>query len=120
MGTGTVAPHENCEVRLVLAGSKPLAAIEMEKDHSSYALARCMASTGALILHQLEGEVIIVKPNNRELLGEYIFLLENGIAEYGSIEYTRRMGRMFGYTEADVEAFIKEDISCDCDKCTGK
>jgi len=117
---GQVAPHENCEVRLVLAGSKPLAAIEMEKDHSSYALARCMASTGALILHQLEGEVVIVKPNNRELLGEYIYLLENGVQEYGVIEYNRLMGRIFGYTEEDIEAFIKEDISCDCGKCTGR
>ena len=116
---GTIAPHENNEVRLVLSGSKPLAAIEMDKDHSGYAMAINLANTGALAMEHFKGEVLITLPKNRTLLGEYLELLHFGVAEHGIKQYTRLMGRIFGYTEEDTEAFIAADIQCDCAKCTG-
>ena len=116
---GVVAPHESCEVRLVLGGHKPLAAIEKAKDAIGYALAIALAGTGALKLVQLTGEVIVVKPNKYHLIEEYLWLLTCGVAEHGLKEYHRRIGRLFGYTEEDIEAFIKADIHCDCHKCKG-
>lgn len=43
MNKGKVAPHINCEVRLVLAGLKPLGTIERNKDVHGYAIAIALA-----------------------------------------------------------------------------
>lgn len=123
---GKVAPHQNNEVRLVLGGFKPLATIEKDKEPIGYALAIALASTGVLSKHIVKsvdcpnGEVVITKPCNRPLIGIYIDLLENGIKNYGIKEYHRRMGRLFGYTEDDINTFIEADIHCECSKCRGK
>ena len=114
-----IAPHEFCEVRLVLGGHKPLAAIEKAKDAIGYALAISMSGTGALALSQEFGEVIIVKPCNTKLIAQYYWLLAEGVKELGLKEYHRSMGRLFGYTEEDINTFIKSDIHCDCHKCKG-
>ena len=123
MSNGKVAPHRNCEVRLVLAGTKPLATIEKSKDPYGYSMA--IACGGAGMLHYKVtptkdspmGEVVISKSNN--LINDYYWLLKYGVQQYGIKEYHRRMGRLFGYTEADVEAFIESEIHCDCTKCRG-
>lgn len=118
---GKVAPHLNCEVRLVLGGHKPLASIELAKDSIGYALAISLHSTGALLLDQVQdGEVIIVKPSNIHLLFEYKALLCSGVSDYGLKEYHRKMGRLYGYREEDIEAFITSEINCNCNKCTGR
>lgn len=114
-----VAPHENNEVRLVLGGHKPIAAIEKAKQPIGYALALSLGATGALHVYQRDGEVLITKPNNALLINEYMFLLLYGVQEYGIKEYHRRMGKMFGYSEQDIEYFIKAEIHCNCEKCTG-
>ena len=118
---GEVAPHENCEVRLVLGGNKPLAAIEKSKDPYGYALAIAMAGTGALaVLLIAPGEAIVTKPKQEHLIGQYVCLLEYGVGMFGIKEYHRRMGKIFGYTAEDIEEFIKAEIKCDCTKCTGR
>ena len=118
---GKVAPHENCEVRLVLGGYKPLAAIEKSKDPYGYALAIAMAGTGALTMQIVEaGEVLITKPNNKAWIEHYLWLLSYGVKRLGIKEYHRRMGKIFGYTDEDIETFIKAEIHCDCTKCTGR
>ena len=123
---GKVAPHQNNEVRLVLGGFKPLATIEKDKDPIGYALAIALSGTGALakrIIKSVDcpnGEVIITKPCNRPLIDVYIELMAHGVRVYGIKEYHRRMGRLFGYTEDDINVFIKTDIHCECSKCKGK
>ena len=123
---GKVAPHQNNEVRLVLGGFKPLATIEKDKEPIGYALAIALASTGVLskqIVKSVDcpnGEVVITKPCNRPLIGIYMDLLENGVKNYGIKEYHRRMGRLFGYTEDDIEEFINAEIECCCTKCKGE
>lgn len=117
---GKVAPHEYCEVRLVLGGYKPLAAIEKSKDPYGYALAIAMAGTGALALHLVEpGEVLITKPSNKAWIEHYLWLLKYGVKRLGIKKYHRQMGKIFGYTAEDIEEFIKAEINCDCTKCTG-
>lgn len=124
--SGRVAPHEGNEVRLVLSGTKPLATLEKRKQPIGYALAVSLAGTGALRLHFIqgskdspEGEVVIVRPDKISLLTEYRWLLAEGVKALGIKEYHRRMGRLFGYSEADIEAFINAEIHCNCSKCTG-
>ena len=121
-----IAPHENNEVRLVLSGAKPLATIEKGKDPYGYALAVAMAGTGALHYHARstadspQGEVVITLPRNKHLVDEYTTLLLWGRKRYGIKEYHRRMGRLFGYSDEDIEAFIDAEIECSCSKCVGK
>lgn len=123
--TGSIAPHENNEVRLVLGGLKPLATIEKAKQPIGYALAIALSGTGALAASVVrskdspEGEVVIVLPKNKYRLEQYQWLLEHGVKAVGIKEYHRRMGRLFGYTEEDINAFIKSDIHCECSKCKG-
>ena len=120
--TGTVAPHESNEVRLVLGGLKPLAAIEKAKDAIGYALAVALAGTGALSIQFMQGaaECIVTTPANKFKLDQYQWLLKYGVENVGLKEYHRRMGRLFGYTEKDINAYIEADIHCECQKCTGK
>lgn len=121
-----VAPHENCEVRLVLSGSKPLATIEKKKDPFGYSIAVSLSKVGMLkgkispTTDSNEGEIVFVKPNNEKLLSQYFDLLQNGIKRLGIKQYHREMGRLFGYSEQDIEDFIAVEINCNCTKCRGK
>ena len=124
--TGSIAPHERNEVRLVLGQLKQLATIEKKKDPIGYAMAISMSGTGALVAHAQptkdcpEGEVVFTLPKNKNLIRWYLHLLRHGVAAYGIKEYHRHMGRLFGYTHEDIEAFIEADIHCDCSKCRGE
>lgn len=120
-----VAPHQNAEVRLVLAGTKPLGTIEKAKDPIGFSIAVAVGNAGMLkhtVIHSAdspEGEVVIVKNGNGDLIIEYMRLLYSGVQDLGIKEYHRRMGRLFGYTEQDIEDFIAAEIHCECSKCTG-
>ena len=123
--TGTIAPHERNEVRLVLGQYKQLATVEKAKDPIGYAMAISMAGTGALYASAKptkdcpEGEVVFTLPKNKNLVLWYDLLLKYGVQEFGIKEYHRQMGRLFGYSHEDIEAFIEADIHCNCTKCNG-
>lgn len=125
---GAIAPHAGAEVRLVMNGTKPLATIEFDKDSSGYAMAVCLIGAGMLrgtVAPSADcdmGEVVFVKPGNRHLLEEYVYLQTHGIEQYGRAGYHRAMGRLFGYSAADIEAFIASEVSeaCQCSKCQGR
>lgn len=120
-----VAPHENHEVALVLAGVKPLATIEKDKDPYGYAVAVSLIRAGTLFGRVCptddcpKGEVTFTKVSSRHRMDEYDELMARGIATHGVKEFHRRMGRLFGYKESDIEDFISANIQCDCAKCTG-
>lgn len=125
MSEGRVAPHESCEVRLVQAGTKPLATIEKRKQPLLYSIAVSLWKAGAIYGECIpskdspEGEVVITARNNKHLVLRYKWLLEHGVADLGIKEYHRHMGRLFGYRDEDIEAFIAAEIHCDCSKCRG-
>ena len=115
-----IAPHVSNEVRLVLGGHKPLASIEKYKDRYGYALAISLAGTGALYMEVVsENEVVITKPANKHLVEEWKDLLCHGVQLYGLHGFHYRMGKLYGYTDEDIEVFIKSDVQCDCNKCKG-
>lgn len=115
-----IAPHENCETRLVLGGRKLLAVIERSKDPYGFALAVSMSKAGSLVSEVKDGEIVITLPNNRFLIKYYHSLIEFGVHDYGLKEYHRKMGKLFGYTDQDIEDFITTEINCECTKCKGK
>jgi len=123
MSEGKVAPHEGNEIKLIFKGLKPLAVIELRKNEAAYRRAFEYDELGYLVAVRRNGtegpELIVVMHKNTHLISEYLFLLENGVSKYGIKEYHRRMGKLFGYSPADIEAFIKADVQCDCAKCTG-
>lgn len=117
---GKMAPHINNEVRLVLSGNKPLASIEKYKDIYGYALAIALANTGALTYEVVsENEVVITLPHNKHLIQEWKDLLCHGVKLWGLHGFHYRMGKLYGYTDEDIDLFIKSDVQCDCNKCKG-
>lgn len=90
-----------------------------------YSLAVACAAAGMLCIRYAtskdspEGEAVIVKYGHKYRLDEYFWLLEYGVKAYGIKEYHRRMGRLYGYSEEDIEAFIAAEINCNCTKCRG-
>lgn len=120
-----VAPHKNREVALVLSGAKPLATIEKSKDPLGYAVAVSLVSAGTLYGRTSPtqdcptGEITFTKVSSRHRMDEYDDLMARGIPTYGVKEYHRRMGRLFGYKESDIEDFISANIQCNCAKCAG-
>ena len=122
---GQVAPHaDRNELAMVIAGEKPMAAIERGKDEAMFVAIDAELDTGGVVGYvwlnpDYEWEAVVALPENWQLLKEYRRLLLTGVQDYGIKEHHRRMGRLFGYTESDVEAFISAEIQCDCAKCTG-
>lgn len=120
---GKIAPHQNCEVRLVMSGSKPLGVVERLKDPYGYALAISMSNVGSLAMVNIpghDGEVIFTKPHNQHLIGKYFHLIRDGVDMYGLKEYHRKLGKLFGYTDEDIEEYINSDVHCQCNKCNPK
>jgi hypothetical protein len=121
-----IAPHENNEITLILEGSKPLATLEIAKNPAGYnealRLSRENKVTAKIYTsdESPEGEVVFTLNKNAELIVEYFDLLENGVERLGNNDYQRAMGRLFGYSEESIEAFINSAVDCDCHKCRGK
>ena len=122
---GRIAPHENKEVMMVLNGSKPFATIERDKDLAGYCLAVQLGGAGLLAVEVgptadcCDGEIQLCKPGNRQYIDEYNYLVGSGVEDLGLKPYHRRMGKLFGYQEEDVEKFINANINCNCTKCGG-
>ena len=122
---GKIAPHQNREVMLVLNGYKPLAVVEKSKDLAGYCLAIQLGGAG-LLAYQVgpsedccDGEVVFTKPGNRHHIQAFDYLNRHGVEDLGLKEYHRKMGQLFGYGEDDIEAFINDNINCECTKCRG-
>lgn len=124
--TGRIAPHEHREVQLVLGGLKPLAVIEKHKDPIGYSIATALSKVGLLSVCFIresrdspEGEVVVVRRHCEHLIEQYNSLQSDGVKRLGIKEYHRQMGKLFGYSDEDIEKFIQNNIECNCSKCRG-
>jgi hypothetical protein len=122
--TAAIAPHEGNELRMVLAGTKPLAVIELAKQPEQYYMALQHAGAiGLLTLKNDDGEegpeIMLVLPKNSHLFARYLHLHSFGVEKYGIKEYHRKMGALFGYSPEDIELFINTEVDCECSKCRG-
>lgn len=117
---GAVAPHEGRELELLRAGTKAFAVIEKGKDAEQYRAAWAIRREGFHVYYREgdEGPEVVVAKDHRDVQ-QYLDLLAYGVQRLGIKQYHREMGRLFGYAEADIEAFISAEIHCDCSKCRG-
>lgn len=118
--TGRIAPDEGREIDLVLAGTKPLAVIEKRKDPDQYAQALAMIpdSFSTVFVTPLIGsegpEAVVYRFVRNFRRYQDALAMPEGDAK------TRAMGKLFGYSEADIEEFITNPPACDCSKCSNK
>lgn len=122
--TGKIAPHKGHEIDLVISDEKPLAVIEERKDPEQYARALKIRRDpyGSVFVTKLtgaEGPEAVVYKSVRQF-HKYVGLLDNGRDELGEVGYARAMGALFGYSQEDVDAYIRDRVDCDCSKCTGR
>ena len=116
--TGRIAPDQGCEIDLVIDGTKPLAVIEKRKDPEQYQRALRMQSDAYSTVYVTpwigsEGpEVVVYKWLST--FRRYRLALDMT----GGDGKTRVMGELFGYSEADIQAFIDNPPACDCSKCS--
>ncbi len=113
--TGRIAPDTGREIDLVLAGDKPLAVIEKRKDPDQYRrvyLDPKLDRLAVIFRIGADGAEVVVAQSSI-LIGEYLEALHSldGDAK------TRTLGRLFGYSEADIQVFIDDPPECDCSKC---
>ena len=116
----SIAPHQGREISLVLNGSKRFAVIEKRKDLASYFAAGSIRRKDVTVQYVdgPEGPEVILT-TNRKLVAEYESLLRDGVSRLGIKEYHRAVGRLFGYSENEINAFIDSEIDCNCSKCNG-
>ncbi len=117
--TGRIAPDKGNEIDLVIAGDKPLAVIEKSKDPEQYARALRMQAdqfSYAAVTPWIgpEGPEVVVY-----ILHSTFHKYRDALALPEGNERTRKLGRLFGYSEADIEVFINAKIDCYCSKCSG-
>ena len=120
---GEIAPHEGQEIQLVLNGTKPLAVIEERKQPDVYN--RAVDSIDGLHTYvrfddDSGYEAVVVDNRNVGLVKEYLDAMElpTGTQSQRNARH-RTLGRLFGYSEADIHEFIMNQPTCNCSKCTG-
>ena len=113
-----VAPHEGDELTLVMMGVKPAAIIEYQKQPEMYDKAQELCHT--ISVHQLEVGVISVTQRKNANLHSIIELLGSSRAKLivrSKEEKQRMLGRILGYSEEQIDEFIKNPPECNCRWC---
>lgn len=113
-----VAPHENREIELVLNGTKPLASLERCKQPELFELQEVFSRSLSRCYHT-DDLVTITLPKNEHLHAVFALLTSSKAAVIvrSKAEKQRMLGRLFGYTEKDIDDFIQADLGCACGQC---
>lgn len=114
-----IAPHEGNEVNLVLWGKKPLATLEAEKQPASYQNVINNLQEVLSVKQHSVGLISITLPENKHLHDIFALLSspKASVVVRSAEEKHRLLGRLFGYTEEQIDAFIKADMKCACGQC---
>lgn len=115
-----IAPHEGREIEMVMNGIKPLASIEKSKQPEMFekALALSDMIDIVVVLHD-KGHLTITRKENEKLHGVFSLLCSPKAAMVvrSQAEKSRLLGRLFGYSEEDIDEFIAADMQCACGQC---
>ena len=118
-----IAPHENNEVDLVVACKKPFAIIEYKKDPSQFMYAFTKAKELDIRNTDEPNEIAIErKGHGAHHYNLYLNLTRNRthiLRAFGKAFYQRKMGKIFGYSDDEIEEFINNPPDCTCGKCGG-
>lgn len=114
MSTSKIAPHKGTEVFGVLMGTKPLGSVPLDG-----ADGRAVLAAQRLYTYVKNGEVYFALSEGP--LNAFKFLTSESakLIIRTKADHNRAMGRLFGYTEDEIEAFLATDVECDCIACTG-
>lgn len=118
----TTAPHEGLELQLVIDGVKPMGLIEQSKDPVQYRQVLYNVTTVHRVRESSEGrEIVFSLPHNTNMLDMYELLLSSQACRIvkSKEEHQRLMGRLFGYSEEQINSFINGETKCNCSKCRG-
>lgn len=116
-----IAPHEGRELELVLSGLKPMAVVSNKKDPEQYTdiYWELTSKRNIKVMILPDGEVAFSLVTEYQNVRRYKQLRDGEIKLASNEEYKREMGKLFGYTEEEIQAFIDADIQCDCIHCKG-
>lgn len=113
-----IAPHEGNEINMVMWGMKPLASIEFDKQPVQFDRAIELENVLS-VCHQEVGLLTVTLPENSHLHETFKLLSspKASVIVRSKEEKHRLLGRLFGYTEDQIEEFIKSDMQCACGQC---
>lgn len=114
----SLAPHEGSELSRVLDGTKPFAVIERDKDAEQFIQVLELGNQLSVQVTDAN-ELAFCLPENSEYHTLYNLLRSNigNVLHRTDRDYQTLMGRLFGYTDEEIEAFLNEEIKCNCTKC---
>lgn len=117
MSKTLVAPHEGLEYPMVVNRDKPIATINKHKQPVQYALAS--KDIRLVVLHLDADEIAITRQENARLLQLLESLLHpsSNIIAKSREEKQRLIGRLYGYTEEEIDAFVASENKCMCNHC---
>ena len=109
-----IAPHRGRELRLVLDGTKPLGSIPMDHEDAP-------AVFRGVGMYTYIRAGIVYFALTQEPINAYKFLNSSAskIIIRSRPEHNRLMGRLFGYTEEEIDVFIESNLDCACGDCKG-
>jgi hypothetical protein len=109
-----IAPHRGRELRLVLDGTKPLGSIPM--DHED---APTVFRSVGMYTYMRAGIVYFALTEGP--INTYKFLNSSAaaIVVRSKQEHNRLVGRLFGYTEDEIDVFFEANLACACGDCKG-
>ena len=115
---GKVAPHKGRELEYVAMGIKPLASLEFSKDPEQYNKALDLVHIWS-VCKQTDDLITITRKENAHLHSVFKLLTSNKayILVKSEHEKHRLLGRLFGYSEEDIDKFINADLKCACGQC---
>lgn len=120
-----IAPHEGRELWLVLAGIKPFAVVDKRKQpyqvDDIFLIKNSSFSARLEVRWKNEEEIAFCLPENAHLHAQYDQLIKPNAAQVyrSKADHQWAMGKLFGYTDDEIQAFINAGIKCDCINCKG-
>jgi len=114
MSTSKIAPHKGTEVFGVLMGTKPLGSVLLDSTDG-----RAVLDAQRLYTYVKDGAVYFALTQGPINAFKFLASETAKLIIKSKADHNRAMGRLFGYTEDEIEAFIATEIECDCIACTG-
>jgi len=118
MGSCKVNPHKGKELEYLMNGIKPMCTLSLDDPESNKVLNGSLMYLTTVVVDTIEQSVTVTKRENAFLHGIMNFLTsENAHMMIRSkTEKHRMIGRLFGYTEDQIDEFLLSDEARDC-KC---
>lgn len=118
----SIAPHEGQELDRVIAGTKPMGSLPFTKYVEQMRNAKIHRPFVVDMMKTPEGDLVVTFAIQRMVLQQYRELVSQSemlLVQHGLEWYQRKMGNLFGYTNDEIDAFVKVDVACDCVNCVG-